>query len=246
MSQTASSPPAIASKLGGYFKESESAWQSLIFLLPWIVVYEVGTWYFTFDPATRTEQRIVAFTMLRDALASLGATARWVAPASVVSVLLGMAICRRERLRVSVGTQAVMLLESILLAGPLLLLGLLVARLPGLANREVLGEGLILSIGAGVYEELIFRLLTFAALHFFLADFLNLPSRVVVPMIVGGSAVAFSLYHYWGPEEFAPQTFVFRTLAGVFFGCVLLCRGFGITAGCHAAYDVLVVLLRGV
>lgn len=243
MSQAASSAKPLPA-LAGYFKESESAWQSLVFLLPWIVVYEVGTWYFTFDPTTRTEQRIVAFSMLRDALAGLGATARWVAPASVISILLGMAICRREKLKLLPGTQALMLVESILMALPVLLLGILVARMPGLANPEPIGEGLILSIGAGVYEELIFRLLTFTALHFFLSDFLNVPSRVAVPIIVGVSAVGFSLYHYWGPEQFAPQTFVFRTLAGVFFGCVLLCRGFGITAGCHATYDVLVSLLR--
>ncbi len=244
MSDAASSSAPRPLLGGGYFKESETAWQSLIFLLPWIIAYELGTWYFTFDPVTRSEQRIVAFSMLRDALASLGATARWVPPASVVSILLSMAICRRERMRITLGTQLLMGVESVVLATPLLVVGLVVARMPGLSNPEPIGESLVLSIGAGVYEELVFRLVTFAALHFFLSDFLNVPGRITTPIIVAVSAVVFSLYHYWGPEEFAPQTFVFRTVAGLFFGSVLLCRGFGVTAGCHAAYDILVSLLR--
>ena len=74
-------------------------------------------------------------------------------------------------------------------------------------------------------------------------------SRVTVrkaiagPVIVLVPAILFSLYHYLGPEHFSLQSFVFRTLAGVYFGIVFLCRGFGITAGAHSAYDILIVLL---
>jgi hypothetical protein len=59
-----------------------------------------------------------------------------------------------------------------------------------------------------------------------------------------GSAVAFSAYHYLGAEQFDLPTFAFRTVAGVYFGGMFLARGFGVTAGSHAAYDVLVTLLR--
>src|SRR5690349_4672798 len=97
---------APASPLLRYARESESAFASLIFLLPFVLFYEWGTWYFTFDPVEHTEQRIVAFSMLRDSLAELGATARWVAPASVVSILLGLAVFRRERFRVGPVTLA--------------------------------------------------------------------------------------------------------------------------------------------
>jgi hypothetical protein len=232
-----------ANPLLRYAKESETAFASLIFLLPFVLFYEWGTWYFTFDPVEHTEQRIVAFSMLRDSLAELGATARWVAPASVVSVLLGLAIFRRENFRIGVLTLPGMTVESAALAVPLMLLSMLVARLPMLAN-EPMGSAVVLSVGAGIYEELIFRLLGLTALHLVLVDFLDLRGSFAsaTAVLIGG--VGFSLYHYWGPESFAAQTFVFRTAAGVYFGIVMLRRGFGVTVGCHAAYDLLVSALR--
>jgi hypothetical protein len=37
--------------------------------------------------------------------------------------------------------------------------------------------------------------------------------------------------------------FVFRTVAGLFFSALFIYRGFGIAAGTHAAYDMLVGLV---
>jgi hypothetical protein len=232
-----------------YYRASESAKASLIFILPWVVFYEVGTYWFTFDASTNTEQRIVAFTMLRDSLAALGATARWVAPASVVSILLAMMIVRRERVTVRVMTLLGMLVESVALAVPLILFSMVLAQwlMPMLANQSLvqsLGPDVVLSVGAGIYEELLFRLIGLAVLHFALVDFLALRAKVALPAIIGISAAAFSLYHYWGPEDFAVQTFVFRFVAGAYFGVLLLHRGFGITAVCHASYDLMIVGLR--
>jgi len=264
-----------AGNLTGYFATSQTWWASLVFLLPWVIIYEVGTWYYTFDPATQTEQRIVAFSLFRNALASLGATAYWVAPAAVVSVLLGLSWLHKEhsaenkpdhkadrksehnaepktnvRRRVTIRTLAGMGIESLLWAGPLMLMGLALARVPlgnqaGVASvHEHLGEAIVLSIGAGIYEELVFRLMAMTALHFFLVDFLLIRSRWVTPVAIVMCALLFSVYHYWGPEHFTTQTFVFRTLAGIYFGGLLVTRGFGITAGTHALYDVCIVLLR--
>jgi CAAX prenyl protease-like protein len=58
------------------------------------------------------------------------------------------------------------------------------------------------------------------------------------------SSLLFAGYHYLGSEHFIWQTFVFRTAAGLYFGAIFVFRGFGITAGSHAAYDVMIVLLR--
>lgn len=242
-SRTSSSPDQPT----GYFAASESAKASLYFLLPLIVLYEVGTWYWTFDPETNTEQRIVAFSLWRDSLAALGATARWVAPAGVVSVLIGLILFRREKIRLSAGILLGMAGESFLLALPLILLGILLAKV----NWTLLAGGfssvapdLILSIGAGIYEEFVFRLIGFAVLHFILSDFLSLRDPIVSVGMVLISGVVFSLYHYWGSESFQTQTFVFRSLAGCYFGGIMLTRGFGVTVGCHASYDILISLLR--
>jgi len=73
---------------------------------------------------------------------------------------------------------------------------------------------------------------------------MGLPKSVTSLLMVLISAVLFSLYHYLGDEPFLWQTFAFRTVAGIYFGILFLCRGFGITAGSHVAYDVLLALLR--
>jgi len=101
----------------------------------------------------------------------------------------------------------------------------------------------VLSLGAGVYEELMFRLIAFTLLSFLVFDFLKM--RVVFGslLIVLTSALLFSAYHYLGGEPFRWWTFTFRALAGLYFGCVFLCRGFGITAASHASYDILILFL---
>jgi membrane protease YdiL (CAAX protease family) len=62
--------------------------------------------------------------------------------------------------------------------------------------------------------------------------------------MVVSSSLLFSLYHYLGHEQFDLRTFAFRTAAGAYFGAVFIFRGFGITAGTHAAYDIYIVALR--
>ncbi len=239
-------PDATTSKSPSYFHVSETAKASLIFVLPLVVFYEFGTWYFTFDAITNTEQRIVAFSMLRDSLAALGATARWVAPASVISILLGLIVFKKENVRVHPLVIFGMAVESVILAIPLILISMLLARFhyPLLANVDTVGSDIVLSIGAGIYEELIFRLIGFTLLHFILCDFLSIRASIALPIMVLMSGLAFSLYHYWGPESFATQTFVFRTIAGCYFGTLMMSRGFGVTVGCHASYDLIICFLR--
>jgi membrane protease YdiL (CAAX protease family) len=228
----------------GYAQASAGAWHSLLFLLPLVVIYEWGTWYYTFDPITQSEQRIVAFSMLRQSLAAAGATAGWVAPASVISILLGLTLSRREKLAPRPLVLGGMLGECVILALPLILLSYAIARAQLRLAGEPFGEGVVLSIGAGVYEELVFRLIAFTALSFVLIDFLALSVATTWGITLVTTSLAFSLYHYWGPENFAMQTFVFRTAAGLYFGALLGTRGFGITAGVHAAYDISICVIR--
>ena len=58
------------------------------------------------------------------------------------------------------------------------------------------------------------------------------------------SSLLFSAAHYIGPlgDSFAIYSFTFRAVAGLFFAILFLLRGFGITAGTHFFYDVLVGL----
>src|SRR5213079_1728732 len=94
----------------------------------------------------------------------------------------------------------------------------------------------VLSLGAGVYEELVFRLIAFTLLNVLLIDLWKLRKPHAYLWMVLISAVTFALYHYLGTERFGWRTFAFRTAAGIYFGLLFLLRGFGITAVAHAGY----------
>ena len=82
---------------------------------------------------------------------------------------------------------------------------------------------------------------------------MGVPPTVVVAAVVSVllTSLVFAAAHYVGrygdPVQWAARAFwfgfVFRWLAGVFFSILFVCRGFGVTAGAHAGYDILVKLL---
>jgi len=148
-----------------------------------------------------------------------------------------------------------MLLESICLALVFgLVVGTLTAALLGYpppsmvvaftAQRLGRWTMLMLSIGAGIYEELLFRVVLVGLLAWGGAKLLGLRPLVagVAATVLG--ALIFSAFHYIGPfgDRFDIYSFVFRTIAGLFFSGLYLLRGFGITAWTHALYDVFLLL----
>ena len=109
-------------------------------------------------------------------------------------------------------------------------------------DRLPTGTLLILSIGAGLYEELFFRVLLVGGLYLGLRRMLQKPSWAYpIAAVVG--AVIFSAVHYIGPlgDPFAPASFTFRFLFGLALNALFLWRGFAIAAWTHALYDVFVV-----
>lgn len=230
----------------GYWRESELPLASLLFLLPLIVIYEVGTRFFTSGALAGREEQVIAFTMLSRFFSLFGAHGRHLPALAVVVILLVWHVARRDRWRVSGQTLFGMALESATWAMPLLIFGFVFSRYFTLAGGLVTKskDDVILVLGAGVYEELVFRLILFTFLSLVLRDAFQFPSSWSAFLIVVISGLLFSAYHYLSPsEDFRLQTFAFRTLAGIYFGILFLTRGFGITAATHAAYDVLIVLL---
>ena len=104
---------------------------------------------------------------------------------------------------------------------------------------------LMVSLGAGIYEELLFRVLLVTALAATArALFGWTPVAAGVAATVLGAAI-FSAFHYLGPygDRLQVYSFVFRMIAGLFFSALYLLRGFGITAWTHALYDVSLLIL---
>jgi len=243
---SASSPaPPRLSKSAGYFQRAEAPLTSLLFLLlPLIVVYELGTRYISYSTHSG-EQRIIAYSLLQQFFALFGATGRYLPALAVVGILITWHIARNDPLGSPLGHCGRDADRKLSACGSVNLMGFAAARYWSLSASRIAPSSLIvLSIGAGIYEELVFRLMALTILHLLLIDILALKKGLAYLLMVCISSMLFAGYHYLGQETFVWQTFAFRTAAGLYFGAIFVFRGFGITAGSHAAYDVIIVLVR--
>ncbi len=147
-----------------------------------------------------------------------------------------------------------MVLESIGFAMPLIVAGQLIATALPAAGVEVaigsldLWSKLVISLGAGLYEELLFRMVLILGLHTILVDIGGASSRVGTWIAVVVSACAFAAYHPLVADGggISWARLVFFVVAGLHFGALFVTRGFGIAVGTHVAYDAIVatILLR--
>jgi len=229
----------------GYLHQSELPLTSLAFLLPLIIVYEIGTRYFTTAALHGREQQIIAFTMMQRFFRLFGVHGQHLPAAAVATILLAWHLARQDRWQLQLSTLVGMGAESLLMALPLIALSREIARyFPLMALQSTTKDVVIMSLGAGVYEELVFRLALFALLSLVLKDAMRMTPAWSSLWVVVLSSVAFAGYHYLSPlEHFQWRSFLFRTAAGTYFGLLFLFRGFGITAGSHAAYDILILFL---
>jgi membrane protease YdiL (CAAX protease family) len=112
----------------------------------------------------------------------------------------------------------------------------------GFAEVRSLG----IAVGAGLFEELVFRGILCLGLHHLLRLALGAHRVLAATIAVVVSATIFSAYHHWGAggEPWDAVRFTFRLHAGIVLGAIFLTRGLGIAALAHAFYDVLVLLDR--
>lgn len=150
------------------------------------------------------------------------------------------------------GLFAGMMAESLVYAA---LFGVVVGRLTALllGHRMLqIGGGaldlptqLVVSLGAGIYEELLFRVLLTGGLLLLLQRGFKWPRGRAAAIAVVVSALIFSAFHYIGSlgDDFTLASFTFRAIAGVVFSIMYVTRGLGITAWTHALYDLGLTLL---
>jgi membrane protease YdiL (CAAX protease family) len=220
-----------------YWVESRRPLASLAFIAPLLAIYEAGVLWLGVRPNG-------ADALMRGLLDLFGFGQHFLLPGLVVGILLGWHYLSRQPWHVSGGILPAMAVESILL-------GLCVRAIVFLQNSFTLAIGESLKngfqsavgfLGAGIYEELLFRLILLSLLAWAFRR-AGATSRVSMIAAVALSSVLFAAAHHVGPYGEWPirwSRFTFRTLAGVFFSVVYVYRGFGIAAGCHAAYDILV------
>jgi membrane protease YdiL (CAAX protease family) len=102
----------------------------------------------------------------------------------------------------------------------------------------------MVSLGAGIYEEFVFRVLLLGALVFVLHRLLRLQPWLTYGMAAGLGAVVFAAFHYIGPfgDPLQLASFVFRVVAGLALTGLYYTRGYGITAYTHSLYDLWLTL----
>jgi hypothetical protein len=232
----------------GYFTATRHPWPCLLFLLPLLAAYEGGiVWLGGTHPEAL---RNGADTWLHWGLEAFGLSQLYWAPGLIALVFLAWSWGRRHdrpddlvELLIGMGLESMIFAGGLLAlnrsVGPLLdHLGIALDLTP--ATDQALANA-ITFVGAGIYEEVLFRLVLFGGLYWLLRR-LDMPFLLAFPTAGVTAAALFAAAHHAGPygESFDGYVFFFRTVAGCYFTLLFQFRGFGIAVGAHACYDVLV------
>lgn len=246
-------PPPVTTS---YFSLTRAPRYSLTFALPLLVAYEGLA--LAINQAAGSGIRNGADVLLR----SLAATVLGDRGPALFGALVGVALAilafrdrRRAGASLRSGFFVAMLAESAALALAFgVVVGMATAQLLdalplalGSAQEMTWPVKLMISLGAGLYEELVFRVLLVSALLLAARRLLGWGTVAATAFAVGVGAVVFSAFHYVGPygDPLELPSFLFRTIAGLAFSGLYVARGFGITAWTHALYDVFLLAARG-
>lgn len=250
-SSDASQPPVAVlepPERPSYFAATRHPLPCLIFLLPLLLVYEGSVIYL--GDTNPDALRNGADCWLHGGLREFGLGELYWAPALLVASLIVWCLFRRsDQPDDLVGTCSGMAIESVFVAlglwglsrglRPLLDRLGIVLHVP--CGIDPTTANLVSYLGAGIYEEAIFRLVLFGVLCWLLRQG-GLPEVLVLVPATLVAALIFAAAHHVGPggEPFENYAFLFRTLAGLYFTLIYRFRGFGIAVGAHACYDVFV------
>jgi len=203
---------------------------SLVLIFPLLLAYEIGVLF-----AGRING---ADLVTRAVFAAAGSRAAYLAIHGVIAV--GFLVWIRHTRR-----WGSLRLE---LAGPVILeaavYALTLGALVSLLVDHLLGLGLgapsvISALGAGVHEELVFRLALIAGL---VALAQPLGPRAAVAVAIAASSLLFAAAHHVGAqgEPWTAHAFAFRAVAGVAFGAIFWFRSLAHAVYAHVFYDLLV------
>ncbi len=236
-------PSYLSARRERYFWQTHRPLVCLAFIAPLLILFQAGTAYYGTS--------LLAARDLRKILGHFGATAAYLPPLLIAVVLIVQHVVRNDKWEVSILVLAGMVGEALLWTLPLLVMNLLTNRLmpqAALAARASgLFENVLVGVGAGIYEEFIFRLVLVSLAMLLFVDVLDLPRGVVAGCAIVVAACLFSLYHFPGglPEgPFPWGEFIFRAAAGAYLGAIFVFRGFALAVGTHAFFNLIVIFGR--
>lgn len=243
----------------GYAKLSMRPLHILVFLLPLIIAYEVGSVRFLSHQAHGTIETIKAHSILLAFFQDFGIAGRFLPALTLLTVLLVWHVLNGDSWRIRPAFLGGMLMESVAWTIPLMVLVALIdllgnglgappaATLQATSSLAAMSDQakITISLGAGLYEELLFRMIGIAALHLVFVDLARLGERWGIALAILVSAAAFAVYHDVVLPGGQLDTLRAASLmfAGAYFGLIYTMRGFGIVVAVHALYDILVLVL---
>ena len=230
-----------------YLRSTRHPWPSLLFVLPLLIAYEAGV--AVLGGPHPEHLRNGADNWMRVGLMHVGISWIWLPPVVLSALMVVWAWKRRhDRPNEVLAVLSGMILESVALAiglwgvsralGPLL--EHLGVELSVASASPAVGQ-VITYLGAGIYEEALFRLVLFSCLLRVL-HWMDLNGVFAVVLAASASALLFSAAHHVGPygQPYSNYLFLFRLIAGLYFALLFQMRGFGIAVGAHACYNLMV------
>jgi hypothetical protein len=243
-------PQPDALRADHYYYVTQRPWPSLVFVLPMLLIFEVLTYTRQHAAGAHGTSELVAAWLIERLVQLFGASGFYFPGLLVLAILLAWHVASRQSWRFDLAVLPGMLGESLVWTLPLFVFNrvLHTAIMAGGPAQTEWTDQIIRSLGAGIYEELVFRLICITALVILLIDVFELPRLPAGVFIVFASAMLFAAQHHppLGAERFDAVKFTFRSAAGLYLAGLFIFRGFGIAAGTHAFYNVIVVTIDAV
>ena len=228
-----------------YWKVTKNIYYSLLFILPMLFLYEFMCWYQFFGSSM--EIRNSADVLLRQLFAGFGRHSEFIYGLILFVVFLVIMYFNRNSVkegRLKFSFLFVMLAESMLWCiGFIIIMSVSEKLLLSILERNIIPEQFYLAIGAGIWEELLFRIGAIGMIMFILKQIIGYSGTFSVVIAIFCAAGLFSLFHYLGPfgDVFTYKSFILRAIAGIFLGALYIFRGFGITVYTHIFYDMAII-----
>lgn len=236
-----------SSRLRAYAAYTRSPLQSVLSILPALILYELGLFFF--NQSDITGIRNGADVLMRHFYALFGLYGFYAFAASLV-LALGITFWVEHHGHGRIAIEPLYYLwmvgESLLYGAILFIVLSKVAsiniRIPPLFEPSV-WQRVVLALGAGIYEEFVFRVIAVSGVAALVSLGLNWSKTGAYALGVLVSSVVFAWFHYVGVygDVFQVRTFLLRTLAGVLLSVLYVLRGFGITAYAHIVYDFIII-----
>ena len=228
--------------MNDYLTRSRNLSKSFLFILPLLVFYEIGI--VLYGSATKNTADII----VKKPFEIFGNNATLAFNSLIIIISFFSIFYIEKKNRLNCGIFIPMFLESAAYGFFLGYVTLFFAHgyLPfDITNLYVQGfiKGIIISLGAGIYEEILFRMLLLSILYFIIVKALRTNPIIGSLCSILICAFIFSIMHYIGPtgDSYSISSFSFRLVAGVVLSAIFVFRGLGIAVYTHAIYDILVI-----